>query len=212
MPTVLSIALSLFGIFLTCLLVRLRRVARDANVKSVWSRPRNNHLFNLSRDSCSKLSGQFYFFSPFSTLGYFGARMFGEIPYILQGRSWALSRNHKGTAAWQTIQGELSEMHSYTRLCHGRTGRLCPGNFHSRFFGRMQTQTSKLVDFNISDAIVHHTNCRHYRYQSTSTVCLSTWMPSTLVCRKSRPIVPSFPSPYIDTRYWLFLEETLWHR
>ena len=48
---------------------------------------------------CSKLSGQFFLVNPLSTLGYLGARMVGEIPYIFQGSTWALGRKHKSTAA-----------------------------------------------------------------------------------------------------------------
>ena len=90
---------------------------------------------------CSKLSGQFFLVNPLSILGYIGARTVGEIRYIVQGSTWALGKKHKSTAAWQTMQGGPSETHFY-RLCRGRTRRLCAGNFHSHFLGRMQTQSS----------------------------------------------------------------------
>lgn len=34
----------------------------------------------------------------------------------------------------------------------------------------------------------------------------------TLFCRRSQHIVPGFPSPYFDIRWYLFLERTLWLR
>jgi hypothetical protein len=85
-------------------------------------------------------------------------------------------------------------------------------NFSYALLGIMQIQSSKIADFNISYASVHDTYCGRCRYQSTSTPSLSGWMTSTLLRRRSRPIVPGFPSPYIDIGYLLFLEETLWRR
>ena len=67
----------------------------------------------------------------------------------------------------------------------------------------------RLADFSISCAKVRDIYCRRCRHQGMSILCLSRWLPSTLVRRKSQPIVPGFPSLYFDIGYWLFLEQTL---
>ncbi|KAN0103584.1 cytochrome P450 monooxygenase [Russula decolorans] len=73
MPTVKSILLSVFGIFLLQLLPGLRRVARNVG----------------------NLSGLFFLFSPLSTIGFMIARMIRQIPYIHVGNTWALKRKHE---------------------------------------------------------------------------------------------------------------------
>lgn len=93
MATVLSIVLSLFGLFLVYLLLGLRRVARD--VRSVRFRPQN-YLNNLV--TSSGLSGLFFFLDPFSLVGYLTARVARRIPYLLAGSTWSLSRKYEGTS------------------------------------------------------------------------------------------------------------------
>jgi hypothetical protein len=120
MPTVLSIVLSLVGLFLIHLLLGLRRAAR--NVGSVWLGLRNTQLINLPVTfACSKLSGPFFFFSPLSIPGHLLSRVFRQIPYLHPGDSWALRKKYEGTGVRQTTHGELSETHSYTDFA--ATGR-----------------------------------------------------------------------------------------
>jgi len=75
MPTVLSIVLSLVGLFLIHLLLGLRRVARNVG----------------------KLSGPFFFFSPVSIPGHLLSRVVREIPYLHPGDSWVLRKKYEGT-------------------------------------------------------------------------------------------------------------------
>jgi cytochrome P450 len=75
MPTVQSILLSVFGIFLLQLLPRLRRVARNVG----------------------NLSGLFFLFGPLSPVGFIIAQMpvIWRIPYIHVGNTWSLKRKHE---------------------------------------------------------------------------------------------------------------------
>jgi hypothetical protein len=97
MPTVLSIVLSLFGLFLLHLLLGVRRVARDVGsvVISILKYPVDQPLSNL----CSNLSGPFFLFDPLSDVGFLIARIFGHIPYLLVGGTWAPGGKYEGTCA-----------------------------------------------------------------------------------------------------------------
>ena len=98
------------------------------------------------------------------------------------------------------------------RLRISGTGRVCPGSLHGHLIGRMKTQWSQLADFRNSCAKVHNIYRRRCRYQGTSTPWFSDWVPYTLLCRRSQPIVPSIPSLYIVISRWLYLEQISWLR
>jgi len=73
MPTFLSIVLPLFGLFLIHLLLGIRRVARNVG----------------------NLSGLFFLLDPLSAVGYMIAQAVGQIPYLLLGSTWGLSKKHE---------------------------------------------------------------------------------------------------------------------
>ena len=99
MPTVLSIVLSLVGLFLIQYVIRLllglQRVAR--NVGLVWFGLQNNQLINppVTFD-CSKLSGPFFFFPPLSIPGHLLSQVAWEIPYLHSGKAWVLRKKYEG--------------------------------------------------------------------------------------------------------------------
>ena len=111
-----------------------------------------------------------------------------------------------------TVHGEPSETHSYTEFVANGLDAYAVVPFPCALYGVNTTQCSKLAVFSISCAEVRNIYCRRCRYQSTSTLTLYGWVSSTSVRRRSQPIVPGFPSPYIDIRQCLFLERTLWLR
>jgi hypothetical protein len=55
-------------------------------------------LINL-RVTCSNLSGPFFLFDPLSDVGFLIARIFGHIPYLLVGGTWAPGGKYEGTCA-----------------------------------------------------------------------------------------------------------------
>ena len=63
-----------------------------------------------SSEFSSNLSGLFFLLDPRSAVGFMIARVVGEIPYILLGFTWGLSKKHEGTDTSQTVQGKLSEI------------------------------------------------------------------------------------------------------
>jgi hypothetical protein len=52
-----------------------------------------------SRDFSSNLSGLFFFLDPLSAVGLLIAQVVGQIPYLLLGFTWGLSKKHEGTDA-----------------------------------------------------------------------------------------------------------------
>ncbi|KAN0113946.1 hypothetical protein V8E52_007254 [Russula decolorans] len=69
---VLSVVLSLFGLFFVHLLLGLRRAARDVG----------------------NLSGPFFLFHPLSALGFLLGQTVRKIPYLSAGNAWGLNEKH----------------------------------------------------------------------------------------------------------------------
>jgi hypothetical protein len=63
-------------------------------------------------DFCSNLSGLFFLLNPLSAVGFLVAQAVGQIPYLLLGITWGLSKKHEGTDASQTIQWKLSKTYT----------------------------------------------------------------------------------------------------
>jgi hypothetical protein len=100
MPTILSLVLSLFVIFLVRLLLGLRKVARSVGSVTMLSVPPN--LINFG----SNLSGPFFLFRPDSAPGQLVMRIVRPIPYLNMGKTWLLSKKYEGTGSLTIVRGE----------------------------------------------------------------------------------------------------------
>ena len=58
-------------------------------------------IFQLinGRVTCSNLSGSFFLLNPLSSVGFLISQVVGQIPYLLLGITWGLSKKHEGTSA-----------------------------------------------------------------------------------------------------------------
>jgi hypothetical protein len=95
MLTVLSIAISLFA--------HISRTSLAGNWKGCsqcWVGVMSILKWKCQVDQpnfCSNLSGPFFLFDPLSDLGFLIARIFGHIPYLLVGGTWAPGGKYEGT-------------------------------------------------------------------------------------------------------------------
>lgn len=106
MPTVLSLVLSLFAIFLVQLLLRLRKVVRSfrsvcfpSPSRPIWSTSGSRHHFG------SNLSGPFFLFRPDSVPGQLVMRIARPVPYLNMGKTWLLSKKYEGTGPLTIVRG-----------------------------------------------------------------------------------------------------------
>jgi hypothetical protein len=109
------------------------------------------------------------------------------------------------------MQGELSETHSYIDFATAGQDAFARVAFLAQLVRECKL---KEVNLQISALPVPKTSIHIADPAAIKvlTLCLSDWVPSTLVRRKSQPIVPGFPSSYLDIRRWLFLGQTLLRR
>jgi hypothetical protein len=92
MPTVLSIVLSLFGLFLLQRLLDLRRVVRDVGFVCLLS-----DLVVPELTQGSNLPGPFYLFRATSAPGQLMLRFVRPARYLNLGANWSLDKKHEGT-------------------------------------------------------------------------------------------------------------------
>lgn len=92
MPTVLSIVLSLFGLFLLQRLLDLRRVVRDVGFVCLLS-----DLVVPELTQRSNLPGPFYLFRATSAPGQLMLRFVRPARYLNLGANWSLDKKHEGT-------------------------------------------------------------------------------------------------------------------